>query len=723
MHPPVRSQDTDDSSYEEEYEETVLDEVTTDGSEEGDSQSEEEEGRDGEDEALSLDDLLQEKNTRIDALERANRMKDERLQLLQQKLNETKVKNKEGIYWLQTELDNARRENEATEEQMAELMSDLQGMTQISNPNDISKEVIREDIINNYEEALAAMDNQIIMIKTSAGNVVNSLKEEIADLMEDRASMEVDLLNQLAVLNNEKINREEEFENELKTKKDVIHRLMSAGGTATTSDESAGLEEYELEIGRLMDIQKNTQEKLSKARGQANEEIQRLELANAQLKSDLERAEDDLAMMQSENSAEETMQTLHLLSKEREDTIETLGSVAAIWEKADAAIVALENSMDQLRPDETVAVKGDRERLLSTLETAALVHGQIKISLMLIELKLRNQLQNLKNDKLGMGQAGTDEQTVVEQMKTIQTDALKVLSQVEAKLTGQIREMETQALEETKLMKNAIQQRSTTLEAMQLEHKALEAEIARLKSAPQNNQQVEETKSSSEWSSHSTALNEISKAIVDQLQLEVLRILERVKEKNNLIQAMKVKVEEHTATEDRLKKELKRALRKPATPTKSQGSSKSASDTIPRSPKPVVAAISPKPMVAAISPKAVVTAISPKAVVAAISPHQSPKAFVAAISPSPTTPTTKSPSKSNHRRASVQNPITLGNSNHRRASVQNPIKSPKGFSSPVPMLKPSPREISKSRLSFVGLLSPEQLTGTKKRIPKSNSSN
>lgn len=672
-HSPARSQDTD-GSYDESYDkDDVVDEVSSEGGEDNDSRSDEEVA-DDEEEALSLDDLLQEKNARIEALEHSNRMKDERLQLLQQKLNETKAKQKEGIYWLQLELDNARRDNEATEEQMAELMNDLKGMTKILDPNDVAKEVLREDIIKNYEVALASMDNQITMIKTSAGEVVKTLKEEIADLMEDRASLEVDLLNQLAALNNEKTSREEELEHELKAKNDVIHRLTSAGGTATTSAETADFEEYESEIGRLMDVQKKTQEKLSKTREEANEEIQRLELANAQLKSDLDRAEDDLAMFQSENDAQETIQALQLISQEREDTIETLASVAGIWEKADSAITALEDSMDQLRPDDSIAVKGDRERLLATLETAALVHGQIKVSLMLIELKLRNQLQSLTNDKISMRQAGTSDKTVVEQMKSIQGDALKVLSQVETKLTAQIHEMEKRALEETKLMKTAIQQRSTTLETMQDEHKALEEEIARLKSVhgqSNGNQKNEEAKSSSDRSSHSTVLNGISKAIVDQLQLEVLRILERVKEKNELIQAMKTKITDHKTTEERLKKELKRALRKPPTQLKSQESTKSAPDSPRRSP-----------------PKAVVSTISPKAV-------------VAAISPSPTSPAPLSPMKTNYR--------------------QNPIRTPQRLTSPVPMLKPSPREVSKGRL-FAGLLSPEHIP--KNGIsPKSNSSN
>ena len=331
-HSPTPSQESSEG-----YEEvSVLDEVTTDG-EDDDEEEEEDDNNDahsGHDqvddnhphETSSLDDLLQEKNARIEGLERANRMKDERLQILQQKLNETKTKHKEGIYWLQLELDNARRQNDATEEQMGELLNDLQSMTKLPNPKDTPEAVLRDATIKNYEQALASMENQLTMIKTSAGEVVKTLKEEIAELMEDRASMEVDLLNQLAVLDNEKSTQEAEYEHELKAKSDTIRRLLCAGGTATTSAETAELEEYEAEISRLIDSKKKVEEKLTKDCEQAYEEVQRLELANARLKADLEQAEEDLELFKSEGDVEKTLQTLQLISKEREDTVEALES-------------------------------------------------------------------------------------------------------------------------------------------------------------------------------------------------------------------------------------------------------------------------------------------------------------------------------------------------------------------------------------------------------------
>lgn len=658
-----------DPSYEEV---SVLDEMTTDGDGDEGDEMEEYHGEDvasESEDALSLDDLLREKNSRIESLERANRIKDEKLQLLQQKLNDTKTKHKEGVYWLQLELDGARRDNDATEEQMAELMNDLQGMTKIPNPIDVSEEVLRDATIKNYEKALGSMENQVNMVKTTAGEVVKTLKEEIADLMEDRATMEVDLLNQLALLDNEKTIREAEFEHELKMKNDAIQRLLSPGGTTTTAAETADLEEYEAEIARLMDAKKKSEDNFSKEREEADAKIQRLESANAKLKADLDRAEEDLALFKAEGNAEDILQALQHISQERKETVETLESVAAVWEKTDAAILSLEDTMDQLRPDDDVAVKGDRERLLSTLETAALVHGQVKVSLMLIELKLRNQFQSLKSDKLSMGWAGPSDEKVVSHMKSIQTDVLKVLAQVETTLSGQIREMEGRALQETKVMKEAIQKRSTTLESMQTEHKALEEEIKQLRSSNKHStkdvssHQKEVEKKSESVTSQGAVVNGINKGVLDRLQLEVLRIVERVKEKNEIIQAMKMKIEDQKSTEEKLKKELKRVLRKTPMATKSLDGTKSREESI--------------------------------------LPDQLPEeAVVAQISP--TSPLPHSPTKTK-----------------RKASADTRFLSPKQSTLSILPLAPSPREISRSRVSAV--LSP--MAPMKSKIsPKSNSS-
>jgi hypothetical protein len=154
--------------------------------------------------------------------------------------------------------------------------------------------------------------------------------------------------------------------------------------------------------------------------------------------------------------------------------------------------------------------------------------------------------------------------------------------------------------------------------------------------------------------------------VFEQLQIEVLRIVERVKEKNEIIQAMKVKIEDQKSTEERLKKEIKRAVRKTPATSRSLDGNKTRDQGF----DPVH---------------------SPRK-------GQSPQETIdTAISPS--SPLPRSPIQPMGRRASVDSPLV------------------KQASSPILRLAPSRREISRSRVSE--LLSPS--TSVKSKIlPKSN---
>lgn len=607
------------------------------------------------DEALSLDDLLQEKAVRIEALERMNRIKEERLQLLQQKFNETKAKHKEGIYWLQLELDGARRDSNATEEHMAELMNDLQSMTKIPNPNELSEKMFRDKTVMNYEQVIASMQNQISMMKTSAGEIVKTLKEEISELMEDRASMEVDLMNQLSVLANEKAIREAEMEHQLKAKSDMIQRLLSAGGTTSTSAETTDVEEYEAEIIRLTEEKMKIEETMSRECEQAYEEVQKLELANAELKADLDRVEERLESSHQGSSNGFSRS----FAEQQEETMVAIKSLRDIWERTEGAIATVS---EQLRANPLGGSDGEENMLLSTLDTASLVHHQANISLALIELKLKNSVEQLKNST--NGDSSPNDTSVHKQMETIQEQVLLVLKQVEKKISGQFQDIQKSVLEDSKHMQVEAQGRASTLDAMDDERKAFGGEIERLKSAAAAASRSSENGKSSLLSDiyASNAANGISRAVMNQLQTETLRVIERINEKNTLIQAMQKKLEESKASEERLKKELKRALRsgKPTTPTKANAS-----------PNEYLK----KPNTEAFN---------------AVSPNSSKTS-----SPTPK-PTTRRQSAA----TPMQSPSPTPKSATRRHSDATPMLSPKATVSKMPMispLAPSPREISKPR--------------------------
>eukprot|EP00934_Nitzschia_sp_Nitz4_P002264 Nitzschia sp. Nitz4//scaffold14_size191712//101308//103167//NITZ4_001726-RA/size191712-processed-gene-0.314-mRNA-1//-1//CDS//3329536936//2264//frame0 len=594
---------------------------------------------------------------RIAFLEKSNASQQEQITRLIHELNESKTKHKEGVYWLQLQLDQARRDTDATEEQMAELMGDLRQMTMMPE-SPVSAEVLKDAAIQQYEQVVEALEHQVSMVKTTAGEVVKTLKEEIADLMEDRATMELGLLNQIAALDSERGVREEEMASELQAKDTMIQRLRS---TILTNPgvSSDTMDEYEEEIGRLMDQKKHTEERMHKLREESEETVQRLEHRNAILKEQLDEAHENLEMAE---SAQPTGDLLEQVAMERQYINDSLEIVAGIWDKADLAVHSLQDSMDKLRPDDDIQVKGERERLLSTLETAALVQGQIKVSLLLVELKLRNQLNSLKHDHASMGSAAPSQENIVEKMESIEAGISKVLHQVEHTLTKQIAEMEASALEETKRMKEAIQQRSSALESMQKEHRLLEEEVNEIKRTTYET--TTSTTTTTNVVGHVKLPDGIPQSVLDALHLEVMRVLERVKEKNALITALQLDVENHKQTEEKLKTELKRFVRKTVkSPEQRQ------KDRVVMSPK--------------ASPKHAPT-VSP------ISPRRSP-------------PSNKSPG--------VQSPVVImagatrtPSPGHTPAS-SGPTLTPTKPSKLSP-LKPSPREISKGRTSGLMNASP-----------------
>lgn len=511
-----------------------------------------------------IHDALKASRKQIDLLVQSNNEKDMKLKMMEQELHRYKVQHKEGIYWLQLQLDTARREKDASEERMAELQADLQGMLRMDEDSRTSSDDViidntdpeksnMKDRLEKYKTSLDVMENQLTMLKTSSGEVVKTLKEEIADLMEDRSKMELDLLNQLSALDSEKRRSDLEYEIQLKLKDETIDRLRAQGNLKLAS--SSDVDELEIEIGRLRQLNRKAEDIIDRERAEADDVIQRLEEDKSRLERRLEAAVDDIAILKTGSSAKEAIKVLDRIAIERENITSTMLRVATVWELADASVLSLEEAMDRLRPFDDTEINGDSGRLLSTLESAALVHGQVKVSLLLVELKLRNQLLCLKSDKLSLGWAGPSDHEVERNMQDIQKDALTALSQVEAALSVQIQQLEKTALRETAKLKEELRQRVDKLTEIQENYKELETDVTRHKTSNNDSDNLAGAFTSQEDRSPITA------AVINQLNAEVIRIVERIQEKDAAISALKAELNLYKAREQNLRKELKKVLR------------------------------------------------------------------------------------------------------------------------------------------------------------------
>ena len=509
---------------------------------------------------LDLEELLKEKDLKIAALTRSKERQDEEIAELRNELGASDIHHKEELYWLRLELDNLRREKEDVEDRIDTLYRDLKDMEgEEDTPSEINTdpEYIRDlqSQVSKYARHMGILEQQTNMIKESCDEIVKSLKEEIADVMDDKVRMEMDLLNQLASLDSDKRELEMEFEEQVKLRDEKIANLKQGIGVVGDGGKSGSEEDARNEVANLKALAKKLQEELDAERNEADDAIARLEEANADLEHQIESMTSDLEVMR-QGAAAEAVQVLDALTEDRQETLTTLERVALIWEKADDSLQGLEDVMDELRPQDEGNVHGDRERLLSTLETACLVHGQIKVSLLLVELKLRNQLSSLKNDKLRMGSSAIPDQALTERMQEIQQEALTALDQVEGSLTDQIKGLESLTREETSNVKDTLAEKTEELRNMQSQNRKLEAEIKRLRAEEERRPNRDDDEGSANTGSA------VSRAVLERLQSEVFTVVERVKEKNEHIGRLQTSIEEHKVREATIKKELKRMMKR-----------------------------------------------------------------------------------------------------------------------------------------------------------------
>jgi hypothetical protein len=382
-------------------------------------------------------------------------------------------------------------------------------------------------------------------------------------------------LNLLTVLDSEKRELEIAYDQHMKFKNQQIADLkkMAAKSPSLVSGIQGREEELLNEINNLKESKKILEDELEAERAHADDTTAQLEGANADLKQKIDTMKSDLESMREGAATVEAIELLDALARGRLEILTNLDRVAMIWERANDSVHSLQEIMDKLRPQDETKDREDRERLLSTLETASLVHGQIKVSLLLVELKLRNQLSLLKNDKLRMEHSDISvekDTRIEERMQEIQKKALSGLDMVEKSLTDQIKQIEEAERDETKKMQETLQEKTEELKELQAQHISLEAEISKLRRREEKEKRQSIDEKSEENRSAEVA---VSKAVLERLQAEVLTVVERVKRKNDTIVKLKTMIEEHKGREAVLKKELRRMKKRSSRETEEKETS------------------------------------------------------------------------------------------------------------------------------------------------------
>ena len=477
---------------------------------------------------------------------------------LQREIKELKIKHKEETYWLQLELDTMKREKEAVEKRMSELFRDMQELQDPSLaattnhdtnlPNGEGDSVMSDDSeailhakLKKYANMVKALNNQIILVRHSSEQIVKNLKDEIKDVVDASSVTEKELLNEL-----EKMQKENES---LKAK---LSGGSNSSSSATSMELKAQVEELQKEKADLV-------RDLKVERLQSRDTISHLRQEKTRLSEMLERMQGDVLLLRSTAAAAQGLEQIRL---DRDESLQALERVALLWDKADEAIQSLEGVMEELKiqnsnKDGPELAPHDRESALSTLETASLVHGQVKVALMLIELKLRNGLMSLKNDAAEVGSVSAADPAIVDTINLAQDESMAAIAKVEESLKLQMEHLEHKSVAETKQVKENLESRVRDLKEMQARQKELEQQVNRMSveelgTLAQKNATAEEDKSVQLF---------VSRKILERLQTEVLQVVARVKEKNETIGRLQAMVEEHKARENTLIEELRRMMK------------------------------------------------------------------------------------------------------------------------------------------------------------------
>ena len=532
-----------------------------------------------EDEDISLDDLLCNKLDRITELELVISNKNKDISKLRESVVESDVKHKQEVYFLKLELETCRRENKAAEERVVEMYKELNNL--IKQPETKTDDSESEAATEKYQQAIALCENQLQMVKSSHSETIKTMKAEILELMEDKSCMELDFLNQLSSLKAEKKDQETLFLQRLE-EKEVAIEIMRKRGSDGQSVYSLDIEGMENEISSLLLEKQNLKDAFTKEQEQADEEIHYLLQSNTILEQKIDALKIDIAVLRSGNSGQRTKYTI---AKEKEEIAMFMNKVMFMNKSTEESMKKLEELHHSIRASSTEDLDKNSLHLLTTLESASLVYAQTKVSVQLLELKLENQLQSLQLEVSENGLL-TQNTSTISRIREVKNNTLEAMAQLEETLSQEILHVKEKALGEVKQIKEILENQAYAWKVLHHDDcKDCEKETGELK----------QQESSSDGEASESQSICVRREIIDQLQVEVLAVVEKMKQKDEAIKALIVQLHHQKNREKDLLRELRQAqkavkygksLRKTSNSTESVTTSPSTSNSILLKPLP-----------------------------------------------------------------------------------------------------------------------------------------
>lgn len=562
--------------------------------------------------------VLKEREETISRLEKIRTQQEMSIIEVRDELHKMRIERREEKYWSKLDTENHVKMLQTSDLRVAELERELVSTSLGKATPKMPQNLDREHVARLHAhltkslKIIAVLDNQIGVVKSSCDEVVKSLKEELTEVMEERSKMELDLLNQISTVDNEKRLVEKDLNMKLQSRRDDVESLRRkvraleeelrarsdgpncVNGTAATNDA-----DVKQRAGEKTEDAEKTQ--LSASEASLHQKIDTLTTEKLQLqidmKGELQQAQStifDLENKSNEQSARiqkleeensaltsrkvfEEQDIVRNIATDKEEAVTSLERLETIETGMAESMKVLEKVMVTMKPllqeneghddeddDDDHDVSTCR-MLVSTLDRALLLYEQVKLSHFLVELKLRNQMAAVGEDgkvypEFAKRVLLRNRRTAAEQSRRrqmVQDNAIAKMQQMEResqRFLGQLRE-DDQSQKDTRVTRLRDDLRKSQESVRQLGTTVNLLQMGRRCSSTSLSDSLEPL-------NQDAPSSQVSAEVMNKLQNEIFSTVERLQEKNNTITELTSCVEEHKVREEVLKREVKRLKKK-----------------------------------------------------------------------------------------------------------------------------------------------------------------
>lgn len=238
-----------------------------DGNDSGQSAAQKAQSREEADEMATRDALeekVRDKDAHISDLARKRSEKERVLEVLKSELEEEKLKQMQNEILHKLEKDRLERQTLAMEERLQALERDMQDKEVIQEYASLIKSVAPENGVDSQyvmklqaqlAKAINKMDattQQMALVEESCTEVLESLKAEITEVVEERCRNEFELRKQLQLLKEQKVDMQTNYEQQIRNNQEGMEKLRLRSDDEEMAEHIRGqMEETETRLEEL----------------------------------------------------------------------------------------------------------------------------------------------------------------------------------------------------------------------------------------------------------------------------------------------------------------------------------------------------------------------------------------------------------------------------------------------------------------------------------------